>query len=99
MCVASMIADHYRDKWWPAQPYVQPSIQWNWYNGPSREEFDKLRSDVDEMIALLKRAKLYDIAAKQPDCEMDEKMALLRRVAELVGVDLDKAIAVQPSLI
>ena len=33
------------------------------------------------MVALLKRAKKYDEENGEPNCEMDEKMALLRKVA------------------
>ena len=37
-------------------------------------------------------AKEYDERNNEPDCEVDEKMDLLRRVAKLVGVDLDDVI-------
>lgn len=94
MCVVSMVGDHYRD-WFPEtypniKPYVQP-------NGPSkivigneitREEFDALKRDVEQMKALLERAKEYDEDNGEPDCEMDDKVALLKKIAELVGVDL-----------
>lgn len=84
MCTYSMIADHYRDKFqhdynWITLPQV-PEI--------SRAELDQLRRDVEEMKALLKRAKKYDADNGEPDCEMDEKVALIKKVAELVGVDL-----------
>ncbi len=90
MCAVSMIGEHYSDKYrqqWPEiyQPGWAPT-----FTGPTREEFDKLRADVDEMLVLLRRAKLYDAANHEPDCETDEKMAVLRKVAKLVGVDLDK---------
>lgn len=100
MCVVSMVGDHYRDKWqreWPNLPGTQPV-------GPSplpaglrhpevtRAEFDALKRDVLEMKALLKRAKIYDEENGEPDCEIDEKMALLRRMADFVGVDLDEVI-------
>jgi hypothetical protein len=44
------------------------------------------------MKALLRRAKEYDVANNEPDCEIEEKMALLKRIAELVGVDLSDVI-------
>jgi hypothetical protein len=96
-----MIGDHYRDKWkpdsdkwwpgsdkWPIHPHVP-------YNpvGPSQAEFDKLKAEVAELVKLLKRAKKYDKDNGEPDCELDEKMALLRKMAKLVGVDLDASIA------
>lgn len=84
MCTVSMIGDHYREKYpWatPAPaPFVIPTI--------TRAEFDALRRDVDELKLLLLRAKRYDAEHGEPDCELDEKMSVLRRLAEFVGVDL-----------
>lgn len=54
----------------------------------TRQEFNKLREDVLEMKELLKRAVAYDKANDEPHCEQDEKIALLKRVAAAVGVDL-----------
>lgn len=82
----SMIADHYTDKWqvqrWSVQlpQVIQP--------GPSQAEFDALRREVADLKELLLKAKAYDAATGQPDCEMAEKVALLKKVAEFVGVDL-----------
>lgn len=101
MCVVSMVGDHYRDKWgerdwfpkvWPPQPYrvypnqTRPSIP------VDREEFDRLKDEVRELRDLLKRAKEYDERNNEPECEVEEKMEILRRVAELVGVDLSDVI-------
>jgi hypothetical protein len=93
MCVVSMVSDHYRDKWTPLGggggiggggagyfPILDPI---------SRAEFDKLKADVEEMKALLQRAKMYDAKNGEPDCEMADKVDLLRKVADLVGVSLD----------
>lgn len=52
-----------------------------------------LRRDVDEMKALLKRAHQYDIDNDEPHCEMDEKVAILKAVAEALGVDLGDVFA------
>lgn len=92
MCVYSMIGDHYNDKWreqypWAVQPVTDTNINVT-YPPVSREEFDELKKDVKEMKELLKRAKIYDAEHGQPDCQIEEKIALLRRVAELVGIDL-----------
>lgn len=102
MCTVSMVGDHYRDIWkqrdWyqphfpmtPAIPMPGPN-QTIVVQPPSisRAEFDELKREVTEMKALLKRAKEYDERNGEPNCEMDEKMAILRKVAELVGVKLD----------
>ena len=93
MCVVSMIGDHYRDKWidrWPTLPNWPPATVT--VTAISRQEFDDLKKEVSEMKELLKRAKEYDERTGQPDCEIDEKMDLLRKVAKLVGVDLDDVI-------
>lgn len=88
MCVSSMIMDHYQDKWtnplnplFPLAPSPIPPV--------SKEDFDALKRDVEEMKALLKRAVDYDKRNNEPECEMAEKVALVRKVAEMVGVTLD----------
>lgn len=88
MCTVSMIGDFYRDKWkeqtwFPPGHYVTP------ISPVSREEFDALKKEVLDMKELLKRAKAYDERNGEPDCEIAEKMDLLRKVAEMVGVNLE----------
>ncbi len=58
-----------------------------------RHEFDELKRQVDEMVSLLKRAKKYDADNNEPDCEVEDKMALLRKVAAMCGVNLDEALS------
>lgn len=95
MCIVSNIGDGWRDTFperypW-MQPYVQPlpltpipvSIP-----GVSKEEFDRLKREVEELRKLLSAAKAFDAATGQPNCEVDEKVALIKRIAEYVGVDL-----------
>jgi hypothetical protein len=89
MCMVSNIGDDYADKFpakWPnfyppQQPYPHPS-------GVSDAEFEALKKEVRELKKLLKAAKEYDDATGQPDCEMEEKVKLIKAIAELVGVDL-----------
>lgn len=85
MCVVSMVGDHFNDKW--QEPYYQKIFT----NIPdvSRAEFDALKREVEEMKALLKRAKEYDEKNNEPNCEIEEKMAMLRKFADAVGIDLD----------
>ena len=40
------------------------------------------------MKKLLIRAAEYDKRNNEPNCEMEDKVALLKKVAEMVGVDL-----------
>ena len=56
----------------------------------SREEFEALKRDIEELKELLLAAKKYDEETGQPDCEVDEKVALIRKMAELVGVDISQ---------
>lgn len=107
MCVVSMIGDHYQDRWnpnprppvfipdWPAQEKkALPDIVQRLGNNQTvtREEFDKLAKDVEEMKQLLRRAKEYDERTGQEHCEAEEKVELLRKVAKMVGVDLEDLI-------
>lgn len=81
-----MIGDHYHDKW--AQPYYVPIVQEPQY--ATREEIEALRQEVKEMMELLKKALKYDKDNGEPDCQMDEKVATLKKVAEIVGVDIEE---------
>lgn len=94
MCVVSMVGDRYTERWpWATTPiYPAPNTGAGTttnYPAVSKAEFDALKRDVEEMKELLKAAKAIDVALGEPDCEQDEKLAVLRRVAELVGVDLE----------
>lgn len=95
MCMVSMIGDDWREglpKRYPDfKPWVNPHplhplppLQ----DTVSREEFERLKAEMCELRKLLEAAKKYDEATGQPDCEMDEKVALLKRLAELVGVEM-----------
>lgn len=84
MCVVSMIGDHYGDKW-------RNPPDWTFIPGvsPTQQEFDELKKEVQEMKELLKRAKQYDIDNNEPDCEIDDKVAVLKKIAKLVDVNLE----------
>jgi hypothetical protein len=88
-----MVGDHYSDVF---KPYVQPpsSVLPGWAGTiphvyVQQHEFDALKRQVEEMRALLLRAKEYDERNNEPHCEMEDKVALLKRVAEAVGVSLE----------
>lgn len=93
MCSVSMIADFYGDKWRTIPQFSYPlGVGLMSPNPVNREEFESLKREVLDMKELLKRAKAYDEKNGQPDCEIDEKMDLLHRVAEMVGINLDDVI-------
>jgi hypothetical protein len=54
----------------------------------SREEFDALKRDVELIKEMLIAAKKYDEKNGEPECETEEKMELLRKIAKVVGVEL-----------
>lgn len=98
MCVVSMIGDDWRNNFPKRFPELEPFINPNTpspiprplIDSVSREEFNKLRAEMEELRSLLKAAKKYDEATNQPDCEVDEKVALIMKIAELVGVDMQE---------
>lgn len=93
MCVVSMIGDHYDDKW--GQPYdnklknMVTSYSFT-SNSVSKEEFEALKKEVEEMKQLLIKAKIYDEKNNEPDCEVEVKIAFLKKMAEAVGVNLEE---------
>lgn len=96
MCTVSNIGDDFGKRWptnpvnpWPNQIIPQ-------YPQVSRVEFDALKKEVEALKDLLKAAKIYDEKTGQPDCHMDDKVALIKRLAEIVGVDLGDLFEVKP---
>lgn len=94
MCVVSMVGDHFNDKWkdpsYPYYPQIQKLTTDSIDIEVTRQEFDALKKEVEEMKKLLERAFEYDKKNNEPNCEMEEKVALLKKVAEAVGVNLDE---------
>jgi hypothetical protein len=88
MCVVSFVGDHFQQKW------TQPIYQTAFTNIPeiTKAEFDALKKEVEEMKALLIKAKEYDEKNNEPNCEIEEKMKFLKEVAKLVGIDLDEVL-------
>ena len=87
MCVASMVGDFYHEKW------QQPFYTWTTTNNieyATKEDVESLRKEVLEMKELLKRAIKYDRDNGEPDCQLEEKIATLKKIAEIVGVDIEE---------
>lgn len=90
MCIVSNISEHYRDDWtkprtWDIGTYTVSTVP---FSEVTKEEFEALKAEVEEMKELLRMAKILDEKTGQPDCEMDDKVALIKKIAEAVGVDL-----------
>lgn len=88
MCVYSMIMDHYYDKWkWTPQPTTPPTIPS--INIPTVINIPTITADeINEFRKLLERAREYDKKHNQPNCELEEKKAKLKRLAKELGVDI-----------
>lgn len=100
MCTVSYVGDYWRRDFpqrhpgWhddftkPYQPVTLP----NDILEPkvSKKEFDALKKEMEELKKLLLAAKKYDEAMNEPNCEMDDKVALIKKVAKVVGVDMNE---------
>lgn len=88
MCSVSMVTTDWYKQWAnpPGLPGVVPT-----YTVPpvSREEFNKLKNEVEALKVELKKARQKDIEENAPDCEMKESVELVRKLAEQLGVDLE----------
>lgn len=103
MCAVSYVGDYWantapnRHPW--IQPYtvpyipISPSIPPGQSPYPSpnptREEFEALKKEMEELKKLLKAAQEYDTKTGQHDCEMEEKIALIKKISKIVGVDFN----------
>lgn len=102
MCVVSNVGDYYGrtipdrwPNWFPQKNPVVPIVPIV-PAGVPQHEFDALKQEVEKMKELLKKAKDIDEATEQPNCEKEDKVAMLKRLAELVGVDLKEVFAPRP---
>jgi hypothetical protein len=90
----SYIGDSWKDQFpekfpnFPQPPYNPPYVPPHFEFGVPRQEFEALKKEMEELKKLLLAAKAYDKATGQPDCEMDDKVKLIKAVAKAVGVDL-----------
>jgi hypothetical protein len=84
MCSVSNIGDQYNQRY-----QNQFGSGLGGLSAISRLEFDSLRIEVQQLKELLLKAKELDRKEGNPDCEMEAKVAILRKVAEAVGVNLD----------
>ncbi len=86
MCTVSMVGDFYNDKWrqhFPPNTIGQPFVPLI-----PNQEIERLRREVEDMKELLKRAKIYDEKNGEPNCELEEKMKIIRAMAKALGVEL-----------
>ena len=91
MCVVSMISDHYIDKW---GQYPVPTVTYPSTNQPIITVYPPAISpeEIAEFRRLLERAREYDRKNNEPECELADKVALLKQIAKALGVDLTEAL-------
>jgi hypothetical protein len=89
MCMVSAVGDNWKDTYPNRYPTFYPPVTFPpLQTGPTLAEFEALKKEVQELKIMLEAAKKFDEATGQKDCEMDEKVDLIKKVAEMVGVDL-----------
>lgn len=58
----------------------------------TKQELEILRREIQQLKELLKRAIKYDEQNNEPHCEVDAKIALIKAVAEALGIDLTEVL-------
>ena len=56
--------------------------------GVNRVEFEALKAQVEQMKRDLEVAKQQDIKDGNPDCEMEDKVLVLKQIAKMFGINL-----------
>lgn len=93
MCVVSAVGDYWRDDFTKKYPSVWPAIEQ--VNSPidlskfaTKDDIERIRKELVELKELLKAAIRFDSATDQDHCENEDKIALIKKVADAVGIDL-----------
>jgi len=55
----------------------------------TREEFNQLKKEIQDLKELLQRAQNYDKIHNEPDCHNDEKIATIKKFIEMVGLNAE----------
>lgn len=91
MCTVSMIGDYYRET---TVPQTFPDT-WRKITSPIvtiddvKEDLSDIKKSLEELKKLLLAAKDYDEKMGEKDCEVDEKVAFIRKLAEFVDIDME----------
>ena len=95
MCVVSMVIDHYREKWAPYSPISPlpnsiPPFQLPTppFQLPTLYPQVPSPAEIEEFRKLLEKARQYDKKHNHPDCGLEEKKELLRKLAQQLGVEI-----------
>lgn len=98
MCVVSAVGDYWKRDFEKKYPDVFETITtWPIVNGAqqidisglaTKDDIEQIRKELTALKDLLKAAIKFDEEADQPHCENEDKIALIKKVADMVGVDL-----------
>jgi len=69
-------------------PGFVPNVVPNAVPFATKEDIAEIKKQIEELKILLKAAIKYDEMTNQPHCENEDKIALIKKVADMVGVDL-----------
>lgn len=96
MCVYSMVMDDWNRRNGQA---VEPLITGDYFkivtdqSSVTKRDLedlrDEFRKELRSLKKLLKAAAQYDDESGQPDCEQEEKIALIRKLAAALEVDME----------
>lgn len=104
MCVVSAVLDHHTRTWpeqfanaWPPiNDPVNLPFKFTDESPTTREQLDTLRKEVVELSAqveylleLIPTLRKYDEDNNEPDCEMEDKIKLIRKICDALGIDHD----------
>lgn len=89
MCMISNVGDAYRDQFRKDWPNTITTTTFPDLSGVTRKEFDELKKEVEELKIMLQAVKRFDEATGQPECQMDEKVEFIKKLADLLDVNMD----------
>lgn len=88
MCVVSYVVDYgdnfFFKKYYGPGPNISPTFD------PILSKLDEIKRELEQLKEVLKAAKIFDDKTGQPDCTKEEKWNLIKRLAEMAGVDLSE---------
>jgi len=85
MCVVSNVGEYWEKNIYPTYP-TTPIHTWD------SAEVESLKRDIKALKVLLKAAIEFDKETGQPECQHEDKIRLIRKMAEAADVDISDVI-------
>ncbi len=67
-----------------------PSVALDLSKYVTKDEFEKLKAELEALKKVIAEAQKFDAQTEQPSCDSPDKFALVRALAEALGVDLSE---------